>query len=122
MSSGSDKRQRTKRHTDRYTTDEFNRIAAKADRAGLSFSAFVRACLLGDAGPRAQRRRPADHKTLLQVLGQLGKVGSNVNQIAHASHIGDQASAAELKEIRRAIEDIRKRLYEALGKSPGPGT
>ena len=122
MSSGSDKRQRTKRHTDRYTTDEFNRIAEKADRAGLSFSAFVRESLLGDAGPRAQRRRPADHKALLRILGQFGKVGGNVNQIARATHSGDQASSAELKEIRRALEDIRKALYEALGKNPGPGT
>jgi hypothetical protein len=53
---GSDKRQRGKIHPVRCTFDEFKAIAAKADQAGLSIPAFMRAAALGDAGPRAQRR------------------------------------------------------------------
>lgn len=120
MSSGSDKRQRTKRHTDRYTTDEFNAIAAKADRAGLSFSAFVRASLLGDAGPRAQRRPPADHKALRQLLGHVGRIGNNINQIARALNTGGVVSDAELHEALTAYLDIRDAIFKALGKTPGP--
>ncbi|MEK7754149.1 MAG: plasmid mobilization relaxosome protein MobC [Acidobacteriota bacterium] len=122
MSSGSDKRQRTKRHTDRYTTDEFNAIAAKADRAGLSFSAFVRASLLGDAGPRAQRRPPADHKALRQILGLVGRIGNNINQIARTLNTGGEVSQPELREALTAYLDIRTAIFEALGKNPGPGT
>lgn len=121
MSSGSDKRQRTKRHTDRYTTDEFNAIAAKADRAGLSFSAFVRASLLGDAGPRAQRRPPADHVALRQLLGHVGRIGNNINQIARALNAQETANLEDLPEALSAYLDIRKAIFEALGKTPGPG-
>ena len=122
MSSGSDKRQRTKRHTDRYTTAEFNAIAAKADRAGLSFSAFVRASLLGDAGPRAQRRPPADHVALRQLLGHVGRIGNNINQIARALNAQETAKLDDLPEALTAYLDIRKAIFEALGKNPGPGT
>ena len=121
MSSGSDKRQRPHQSLIRWSDEEFARITGKADKAGLAIAAFMRAAALGDAGPRAQRRRPADYKALLKIHGQLGRIGGNVNQIARATHIGDEASAAELNGIRRACEDIRKALYEALGKNPGPG-
>jgi hypothetical protein len=33
-----------------------------------------------------------------------------------------QARLAELNEARRACQDMRKAIYEALGKDPGPGT
>jgi Bacterial mobilisation protein (MobC) len=122
MSSGSDKRQRPSQSLVRWTNEEFARVAAKADKAGLAMAAFIRAATLGDAGPRAQRRPPADHKALRQILGQLGRIGNNINQIARALNTGGQTSSAELKEARRACQDMRKALLEALGKNPGPGT
>jgi hypothetical protein len=119
---GSDKRRRPRQSLVRWTDEEFNALAAKADRAGLAVAAFIRAVVLGDPGPRAQRRPPADHKTLRQILGQIGRTGNNVNQIARASNTGSQANSAELKGIRRACQDMRKALLEALGKDPGPDT
>ena len=122
MASGSENRQRDKVLRIRCLQEEFKAIVAKADKAGFSTGAFARAALLGDAGPRAQRRRPADYKALLKIHGQLGRIGGNVNQIARATHSGDEASSAELNGIRRACEDMRAALYEALGRNPGPGT
>ena len=118
---GSDKRQRGKIQPVRCTLDEFNAIAAKADRAGLAVAAFMRAAALGDPGPRAQRRPPADHVALREILGHLGRIGNNINQIARGTNTGVQASLAELNEARRACQDMRKAIYEALGKDPGPG-
>jgi hypothetical protein len=119
---GSDKRQRGKIQPVRCTLEEFNAIAAKADKAGLSTAGFMRAAALGDPGPRAQRRPPADHKALRQILGHIGRIGNNINQIARALNAGEQASLKDLPAALRAYLDIRKAIFEALGKNPGPGT
>jgi hypothetical protein len=123
MGSGSDKRQRNKRINFRVFDDEFNKIAAKADRSGLTLGAFMRAAALdGDSGPRAQRRPPADHKALRQILGEIGRIGNNINQMARALNSGDKLSRSDMEEALRACLDIRKKIYEALGKNPGPNT
>ncbi|HVA89571.1 MAG TPA: plasmid mobilization relaxosome protein MobC [Chloroflexota bacterium] len=117
---GSDKRRRLRQSLVRWTDEEFNALAAKADKAGLAIAAFMRAAALGDAGPRAQRRPPADHKALRQILGELGRVGNNLNQIARALNAGEQARLPELKDALRAYMAIRDAIFEALGKKPGP--
>jgi hypothetical protein len=122
MASGSEKRQRNKRSTPRFTEEEFNRIAAKADNAGLGFAAYLRAAALdGDAGPRAQRRPPADHKALREILGHVGRIGNNVNQIARALNAGDAAKLPDLQEALQAYLDIRNAIFEALGKNGSGG-
>lgn len=121
MASGSDKRQRNKRNTVRWSDDEFNRAAAKADNAGLGLAAFMRTATLGDAGPRAQRRPPADHKALREILGHVGRIGNNINQIARALNAGEKASLPDLKKALSAYLDIRNAIFTALGKDPGPG-
>src|ERR1700680_69053 len=120
MSSGSDKRQRPSQSLIRWTNEEFARVAAKADKSGLAMAAFIRATVLGDAGPRAQRRPPADHVALRQILGNIGSIGNNVNQIARALNAGEQARLPELKEVLLACLHIRDAIFEALGKKPGP--
>jgi len=119
MSSGSDKRQRPSQSLVRWTNEEFARVAAKADKAGLAMAAFIRAATLGDAGPRAQRRPPADQQVLREGLGQLGRVGNNLNQIARAFNVGKFPSPPELKDALAACRQACVRICEALGKKPG---
>lgn len=121
MASGSETRQRNKRCSVRFTNDEFNRIAARADQSGFGVAAFLRACALdGDAGPRAQRRPPADHKALREILGHIGRVGNNLNQIARSLNSGETANLADLEEALGAYLEIRNAIFEALGKDTGP--
>lgn len=122
MASGSEKRQRNKRLSIRFTVEEFNQIAARADQAGLGSAALLRAAALdGNAGPRAQRRPPADHKALRQLIGHVGRIGNNINQIAHALNAGEAVSQPDLKEALRAYLEIRNAIFDALGKNPAPG-
>ena len=116
----SEKRQRNKLTALRWFDDEFNRAAAKADRAGLTFGAYIRHVALGDAGPRAQRKPPVDAQLLRQLLGEVGRVGNNLNQIAHALHTGQQISVPKLEQSLDDFSGIRAAIYEALGKDPGP--
>jgi hypothetical protein len=101
----------------RCTEEERVAIKAAADRAGLSVGAFVRTLALGDAGPRAVRRPPIERKELARLLGHLGKVGSNLNQLAHAFNSrGRVPGLAELNLIRGHVTDMRDALIKALGR------
>jgi hypothetical protein len=100
----------------RCTDHERTAIKAVADDAGFSVSAFLRLLALGDAGPRAVRRPPIERAELARVLGELGKIGSNINQIAKAIHTtANLPSWSELAEIRADIARMRATLLKALG-------
>lgn len=117
---GSDKRQRTEQVKTRLTPDELSDLAARADKAGLTTGAFLRAAAFGSPGVRAQRRLPVDATLLRQVLGHLGRVGNNLNQIARHLNEGDPAHT-QLPELGEALADfarMRDALYTALGKAP----
>lgn len=113
----SEKRQRNKITPVRWAAEEFNEVAAKADKAGLPLGAYLRRMALGHAGPRAQRRPPADHVALRQILGQLGRVGNNINQIARSINYGDPCDLPELKAALKDYMAIRDAIYDALGKN-----
>lgn len=116
----SENRQRTDRLFVRLTPEEKSIFLDRADKAGLTSAAFLRAAVIGNAGPRAQKKVPADAQALREVLGHLGKIGSNLNQIARYLHTGGSAEVV-LTDIRDVLADharIRDCLYEALGKTP----
>ncbi|HWJ87615.1 MAG TPA: MobC family plasmid mobilization relaxosome protein [Pelagibacterium sp.] len=116
----SEKRQRTRQIKARMTEDEHAAFLDRADKAGLAAAAFLRAAAIGNAGPRAQRRLPADAAALREVLGHLGKIGSNLNQIARYLHTGGIAETV-LPDLRAALTDharLRGLIYDALGKEP----
>lgn len=118
MAGGSDKRQRAKQALVRFTDEEFAFLAARADRAGLTHAAYIRATVLGTPGPRAQRRAPADQEALRAALGQLGRVGNNLNQIARVLNAGEDHDPAELREALAAYLEVRDAILAALGKKP----
>ncbi len=118
VASGTDKRQRGVTVTVRLTSEERARLETLSSRAGLAAGAFMRAAAFGETGPRAQRRPTADHTVLRQLLGELGRVGNNLNQIARSVNSGQDIDLPELQEAVTAYLDIRNAIYRALGKDP----
>jgi hypothetical protein len=94
-------------------------VAAEAKAAGFaSLSAFVCMRLGEDRTPSHVRSTVplADRQLLARALGELGKVGSNHNQLARRWNIsGEEPELAEWQRIEAAIQDIRCMLLEALG-------
>ncbi len=120
---GSDKRQRngTPQSLVRWTDEEFNALAAKADKAGLAVAAFMRAAALGDAGPRAQRRPPADHKALRQILGAArARREQPEPDRPRPQRRRTPVTCRNCKDALDACVDIRDAIFEALGKKHGP--
>src|ERR1039457_3564597 len=86
-SSGSQKRKVTARIAVNCTPAQKAAIMAKIDATGLSPSAMCLA-VLRDV-PLPPRRRPSvDTVLLAKILAELGKIGSNINQIAYHLNAG----------------------------------
>lgn len=114
----SEQRQRTATLYARVTPAEKAAFMARADRAGMASAAFMRALALGDAGPRAQRRPLVDHIAIRQLLGELGRVGNNINQIARGLNGGHEIDLPELREALAAYMQLRDAILDALGMEP----
>ena len=101
----------------RLTEDE----ASHLDQAGGSLAHtrsrgdFARASAMQEAGLRilapakairtpARRKPTADTEALTKILGQLGKIGSNINQLAKVAHqTGDIPSEATLLQMSEFV-------------------
>ena len=92
-------------------------ITERADEAGLSVGAYLRNQALGTPGPRAVRKPPVQKEELARLLGWLGKLGSNVNQLARRFNTtGMFPGSNELLAIRREVSEMRAALMKALGR------
>jgi len=92
----------------RVTERDRERIERQAQEAGLKIGGYLRALALGSAGPRAVKRPRVEREQLARILGEIGKVGSNVNQLAKWSNTEKApASLAELAQIRADIALMR---------------
>ena len=119
MSSGSETRQRRGRVTIRFFDPEMENLKEKADRAGISVSSFARLTLLGITPDRTARRPQVEKTLLAKTLGELGKIGSNINQIARTANTRGAVERDDEEYLRRAslaLEAMRDAVLSALGR------
>lgn len=105
----SDNRQRQQVLRCRVTETEAAEIAARAEALGVSMPALMRAAALGIEPPRSNKRIPG--VTLIELAhlrGHLGKIGSNLNQLARIAN-----TTGALREGPRVMDtliDLRQLL------------
>jgi hypothetical protein len=105
--------------TIRWSAEQYAAVSAMADQAGMPVGTFLRTLALGSPGPRATRKPPIERRELARLLGELGKIGSNVNQIAKAIHqTQNLPSWSELASIREDVTAMRAAVMTALGRDP----
>lgn len=99
----------------RVTHGELQEFQIRAADAGFdSVQDYLSAFVLGDIRLRAANRRDA-----IKALGELGKIGSNINQIAKAGNEGrishmDAKVAEAFDKTGRKIEHLGQQIREAL--------
>jgi hypothetical protein len=116
MTHGSEKRARTKHLTIRYTPDERSEVDQAAERAGLTSGSYVRNLTLSAPPPRQVRRPPIERRELARLLGELGHVGGNLNQIAHAMNSGMAVPNREIADALSGLKLVRDAVLAALGR------
>jgi hypothetical protein len=115
--SGSQTRKKLRMVTSGYDEAEYAELDNAASRAGMTRASYQRVQSLAVPKTRSTRRAPVEKEALAKVLGQLGKIGSNLNQLTHEANIGymDRAEiSATLTEIRGLVPLI----LSALGRKP----
>jgi hypothetical protein len=122
LTSGSERRRRHLRLSIRFSDEELTGLAATARRAGYTLSSYARFILVGTKPLRSARRPPVETELLARALGQLGKIGSNINQIAHVLNRNrdpdppPSSLAIEISEFLNDLGEARAMLMMALGR------
>ena len=102
---------------ERWNEAEYETLATAAERAGLPVGAYIRRLVLGAPGPRARRRPRADQEALARLLGELGRIGSNVNQLARVANTNGSTPAEQrLAAILAELATVRDEVMKALGR------
>jgi hypothetical protein len=111
---GSETRRKSHPVTSRYDDVELAELDAAASRAGLTRGGFQRVqSLTIPPRTRSVRRAPVEKEELGRILGQLGKIGSNLNQLARAFNRDrpeTEELGAALAELRGLVPTIRVAL------------
>ena len=115
--SGSEKRQRTHMFSVRLSLKEAKQARLMAERAGLSQAALIRQALFNSSPPRAARRPTINHKAVSRLMGQLGKIGSNLNQLTKHANAG-RYQEASIELALRDLMELRMACLQALGREP----
>lgn len=104
----------------RCTQAERTAIAAAAAKAGLDIGGLIRTLANGSPGPRSRRRPPVERVELARLLGLVGNMAGNVNQLAYTANAeGELPVLAELQAIRAELVALRPPLMRALGRPDG---
>ena len=120
MTTGTETRQRQRVISFRVDPTEYERIKTEADRGGVTVGTFARDVLISAKAPRRVRRPPAEKAELVRILGELGKIGSNVNQLAAKANVGvlRVLDPMSLAQIQDDLDEMRDDLMRALGRQP----
>lgn len=110
------KRQRTRQINIRVSDEELEKIEADAGRAGITVGAYVRQVLLDAPIPRQSKRPSIEKESLSKLLGQIGKIGSNINQLAKSNNRGIAPYAHEMHTALEMLLLLQQEVLQALGK------
>ena len=104
---------REHRVTIRLTDTEFSIIENAAEQAEMSISEYMRTQTM-EGLVNARFEIVADVAEIKKLIGEFGKIGSNLNQIARYFNQGGIISTEMKNEIRKSLRDIYEMKYEVV--------
>lgn len=101
-----------RRVTLRFKALEWAQIEQDITASGMSMNEYFRQLAVDAPVPRKKHRVPAndDAKVVRQFVGQMGKIGSNLNQLAYLANAGHLRSDETMKPSHAAIAASCKEL------------
>ncbi len=89
-------------------------VERRSRAAGLSIAGYFKSAALNQR-PRKFRHPQVDRKELARLLGQLGRVGNNLNQLARTLNTEGSVEIPELIVALKDLADMRAMVMSALG-------
>ncbi len=104
---------REHRVTIRLADTEFSIIENAATQAEMSISEYMRTQTM-EGKVNARFEIVANVDQIKKLIGEFGKIGSNLNQIARYFNQGGILSSEMRNEIRKSLRDIYEMKYEVM--------
>lgn len=104
---------REHRVTIRLTDIEFSIIENAAEQAEMSISEYMRTQTM-EGNVTARFEIVADVDEIKKLIGEFGKIGSNLNQIARYFNQGGIISSEMRNEIRKSLREIYEMKYKVM--------
>ena len=104
---------REHRVTIRLTDTEFSIIENAATQVEMSISEYMRTQTM-EGKVNARFEIVANVDQIKKLIGEFGKIGSNLNQIARDFNQGGILSSEMRNEIRKSLRDIYEMKYEVM--------
>ena len=102
----------------RLSDEEFQTLSEYAERVEISPAAYLRMQALDSPPPRASRKPSINRELTARLIAELGKIGSNVNQIARAINMREHVSAEEIEAALSDLHAMRDLAMNAMGRKP----
>ena len=112
----SPKRKRNRMVALRLSDIEYEQIKTDAELLGITMGAYIRQVVLDAPIPRQSKRPSKEAKNLSSLLGHIGKIGSNINQIARAANSNIPYEKQSLMNELEGLKELRMDIKKSLGK------
>jgi hypothetical protein len=99
----------------RVTPEEKRMLMTLAENARASVSDYVRCKTIGQPVPMS-RPPKGDRAALLSLLAELGKIGSNINQLARSANRGRAVEILQLAQVLDELHTLHAAILSELGK------
>ena len=97
----------------RMSETEYEILLERSTASNMTVSNFIRNAL-DKQNVIIKYEIIADVKEIKKLIGELGKIGSNLNQIARYFNQGGIISSEMRKEIKKSLRDIYEMKYEVM--------
>lgn len=114
----SEQRQKHRIANFRVTPEEYQQIEVNASHAGLTAGSYMRSRSLAAPTTRAMRRPVVQQVILSRLTAELGRSGSNLNQIARAMNSGETVVIDQIQSALAEHRQILAAVIETLGRKP----
>ena len=90
-------------------------IENRAQRAGLSMGGYCKFVIFNTDPPRRSRRVVPEKAELSRLIGQVSRVGANINQIAKQLNMYSAIDVVEVSNAMADVAELRASIMKALG-------
>jgi hypothetical protein len=104
------------RTTLRWNAEDYARLQADADRAGVTIGTYIRSCVLASPTTRERRRASVNLHALAKALALVNRMGSSLHQIARFMNFNRILYPNELTRALRGFDEMVGVLMDAMGR------
>jgi hypothetical protein len=102
----------------RWNTGDYSKLVARAERAGMNVSSFIRVRTLETPTTPSRRQATVELQALAKALAMVNKMGGNLHQIARHLNFHGIPYPDEIVTALRGYEEMVGAILAAMGREP----